>query len=1172
MQSFHFRRHLIPRQLILAMKFSVFFFIFGFSQVLASSSLGQEVTISGRNIPLKKVFKEIRQQTGYVFFYDASVLNNARPVTLDLRKVSVQTALDETFKHQPFSWSAVNKTITIVERQHNKRASMQALAPPPIEVTGQVVDQNGNPLEGATVRIKGSQRAAQTDATGFFKFSEVADDATLVISFVGYNNRELKAKSDLGRIRLTQAVYGMEDVVVHTGYQVLSKERATGSFSVITAKDLQGKMQSGILSRLEGMAAGFTSYKGDNYIRGRSTISGNTLPLYVVDGFPFEGSLSAINPADIESVTFLKDAPAASIYGARSANGVIVIETKKGLVNKTVIEYNNSFRFVPLADNRKYLNLMNSQELVDFQVDMFNYFHTPYNNLDPRLPVNEVRELLYLHEKGDIDQATLDARLNAYRNTDNRTQLIDHFLRKTTLMHQHNMGLRGGSGKYKYAVSANFMENLPTERAQKNTRAGFNLKNSYEFFKWLQVDFGLIGSNTKNDYDNGFSASGYLNGSRPSYLELIDKDGNEVAWSQRKSELEINRLIALGLYDETYYPLRELSKTQYLSQSNYLNARLGLNFQIAPGISFDVKYQMENTFSTIVNQRDKDAYTQKTTINNATSIHNVTKQKTHFIPEGGYISQRTARAPAYTLRGQFNLNKRIGEKHSISAIAGGERRAIRSDFTFLEKWGFDKYSLAHKYIDEVVLSSVVHGTESLNGTYVHYTGNFPTTFGETENRFVSFYSNASYEFDRKYILTGSIRMDQSNLFGSDPRLQYKPLWSIGGKWRMARESFMKQVSWLDYLDLRATYGINGNIAKQSGPYLIVADAGINPWTQEYSSSIQSPPNSGLTWEKTNQTNLGIDFAVFNRRFSGSVEYYIKDTRDLLGPIKVDPTSGWSTLTLNYASMYNKGVEVTLNSRNIVTNDFEWATTLNFSANKNKVTQIETSNNSVAGHTGGPHTREGKAMGSMYSVRWAGLSDAGRPLAYKADGKTVVNTQAQLTVEDLVYSGTTVPIYAASLSNHLSYKGLSLSFMLIHYGGHVMRDAIAQYITDPDGYNVNIDRNILNYWKKPGDEADPDKSPAIFRNAASNYTSLWNTADKHIQKADYIKLREVILGYQLPQTLTRHIGSPSVMLHLQATNLWYWAGNKQGLDPESWVDLRRTSPVPKSYTVGLSVTL
>ena len=390
---------------------------------------------------------------------------------------------------------------------------------------------------------------------------------------------------------------------------------------------------------------------------------------------------------------------------------------------------------------------------------------------------------------------------------------------------------------------------------------------------------------------------------------------------------------------------------------------------------------------------------------------------------------------------------------------------------------------------------------------------------------------------------------------------------------MAQEKFMGNMDWLDQLSIRFTKGINGNIAKQSGPYMIVYSAGINSWTGEYSSSVSSPPNSGLRWERTNQTNLGIDFSFFNNRLGGSFDYYAKNTSDLLGSIATDPTSGWGSLTMNYAEMYNHGYEIVLNSVNIQTRDFRWATNINFSYNKNRITKLENSSNSVSSYISGTNTREGMAMGTLFSVRWAGLDESGNPQAYKKDG-TIVKSLADLTVEDLVRSGTSIPPYSASMSNMLTYKGFDLSFMFLYYGGHVMRDVMPKYFTSTTG-TTNVDRSIRNYWKSPEDSDDPDKVPAFMRNASTNYTYLWYAADKHIKKANYIKLKEVTLSYNLPERWLKKAFISGMSINAQIQNIWWWGSQKRRLNPESWngtslTSISRSALDPTIYTLGLSL--
>lgn len=1176
MHFFCIRPTLISRQTILAMKFIIFFLVLGMLHASAESN-GQSVTISGKAIPLKKVFKAIKLQTGYVFFYDAELLRQARPVTINIRDMPVERTLDLVFAGQPLTWKMVDKTVTVERKsvlQEFQETKKEVQLHPPINIRGIVTDENGKPLEGATIRIKGSQRGTQTNVDGFFELAGVDENLILVVSFIGFIERELRAKSNLGKIILKRADVAMDEMVIQTGYEQIPKERATGAIKVITEKDMAGKMQLNVLTNLEGLVPGFTSFQGRNLVRGESTLRGDWHPLIVVDGFPFEGEMEAINPADIESVTFLKDAPAASIYGARSANGVIVVQTKIGSNRKSELDYSNSIILTPLPDDRKYLNLMNSSEYIDFQTDMFNYFHTAYGNVNKRVPMDPFRELLYDHERGAIGDAAFNSQVEKWRKTDNRQQLIDNFLRPLPLTHQHNLALRGGEGKYSYSVSGNFTESLPNEKAQKTTRVGYNVRNSYQFFKWLKVDFGLMGSTVKSNFSNGFSASGYLNAGAP-YLNLFDEDGTPIPWdySLYKSHYEIDRLVGLGLYDETFYPVEELHKKQQEFQSNYLKANFAFNFKIMPGISFNLMYQMENTNSRTANLRDEDSYFQKTIVNDATVITN--GQIKRYIPEGNYIQEQFVRVPAYTLRGQFNINKNISKSHSINGIIGAERRAKKSNTSLYEKWGFDKTTLQHKYVDESFLTAILTGTESLNGQFRYLPASPIPTYKEIEDRFIALYSNASYEIKKRYVVSGSIRMDQSNLFGQDPRLQYKPIWSAGVRWKMGREQFMQKVDWINRLDLRLTHGINGNITKLYGPYLRVSYTEFSPFVNDFAGQILTPPNSGLTWENTHQTNFGLDLEILNNRLSVTLDYYLKSTGNLYDNQAVDPTSGFIQLYENYADMYNKGLEISVNSKNVSVKNVEWQTIFNFAINKNRLTNLANPSRTPTTMIAAALDIEGNPMKNLYSIRWAGLDENGRPQAYLKDGKTIVKSFAEITHEDLINEGTTRPVFSGSLSNHFNYKGFSVSAMFVYYGGNVLRAAYTPYIINTEVYKSTLNKNIINHWKQPGDENDPEMAPAIYRSAPANVQNLWKGADKHVQKGDYVKLRDLIFGYRLPKHLAAKIGSASVNINLQIRDLFYLARNKYGYDPESWngeisvPSIKAKTPV--TYTLGVSLT-
>lgn len=1132
-------------------------------------SAQHKIILSYKNAPLKTVLKDITIQTGYDFIYSGDFKEMSGNVTVSLNAAdeSIENILKTVFRGKEISFEIKNKKIMVAPKYI---APVKNGTGKGLRVQGMVTDETGEPLPGVAVKNITTNKIVAADLDGKYEIDAAPGDKILFSSIGMADYEAIIGKNSVVNISLTPDAITLADVVV-TGYQTLSKERSTGSFNVVTSQKMQDKLNINVMDKLEGLATGLTNYKGSVQIRGLATITGRKDPLYVVDGAPYEGDISAINPSEIQNVTILKDAAAASIYGARSANGVIVITTRGGIKDRTTVEYNTTLSLAPIKDSRDYLNLMNSAELVDWQIEMFNTYHAPSYN--KRLYMNEVTELLYMNEADKISDSDLEEQLNVYRNRNNYDQIMDNYLR-TPLINQHNISLRGGSDKYTYSASANYTYNGTEIKDVSSDKFGYNFRSTYQFFKWLKADLGILGTFTDEnyDYDSGFSAKSYLTGGIPSYQTLFDEQGAQMNWYKLKSQFEMDRLISLGLNDESYYSLLEKSRQTYTSKNNYLNLNIGLQVKIINGLTITGRYQMENNVNKSSRYYSPDSYYIRNLINNSSKI--VDGKIVHLVPEGGHIQETRSDKNSYTMRVQADYNRTFNEKHNIVALIGAERRAIRSTSTFIEKWGYDKISLAHSYIDEVVLNSTQSGTESLNNLYTHKISGYPVSFKDKEDRFISFYGNASYMFNNKYYVTGSIRMDQSNLFGTDPKYQYKPMWSVGLGWRMNEEKFMKKIQWIDQLSLRATYGINGNIAKNSGPYLIVRSEGINSWSDDFASYITTPPNSGLRWEKTNQLNIGVDFSLLSNRLGGSVEYYSKNTSDLLGEVAVDPTSGWKSLMLNYASMFNKGVEISINSTNIKTKHFNWETILNFSYNKNQITEYENSQASVASYIQRPNIREGKPYNALYSIRWAGLDEAGKPQAYKADG-TVVKSTADLTPQDLVYSGTASPPYAASLINDLSYKKFRLSFMFLYYGGHVMRGVMPQMITGTS-YSVNQNKDITNYWKKAGDENDPDMAPAYARNANTAITYLWYAADKHIRKANYIKLKEITLSYHLQNDWLKRAKIERITLNAQVENIWWWGSNNRNLNPESWEgthfanSIARTPLRPTTFILGLSL--
>lgn len=549
-------------------------------------------------------------------------------------------------------------------------------------VSGIIVDEKGETLIGVTIAVKNGKNMCLTDAEGHFNIWLNSNESTLVISYIGMKTMEVAALHD-GPLKIVMKVDDnpLNEVIV-TGYQTLSRERTTGSFNVVTADKLKDKLQTNIINRLEGMVPGLVFQNGEYYLRGMSTLRGGPTrnePLLVVDGLPFEGNISSINPSVVKNITFLKDAAAASIYGARAANGVIVITTIDGKGNgKTSVQYDASIKFTP-APNMSGLHRLNSRELVDLQKDGFKYDPGQYAYLDPRERVNPVLELLYKNRAGMIDNNELEKGLEVYRNLDNRKELED-FYTKTGVRHQHNVSILGGNWANRYAVSLNYDGNSYNARYLSSERYGFSLRDNIGFFRWLNADLSVTGSFSRDKGDTGMGQFTDIYHNYPSYTMLRDKNGTPINFPKYKSDFELERLKELGLMDESFNPITNRKEENFITKDQYYKIQLGLNFKIAKGLNFDIRFQTENTVSKTTEFHSAESYYVRNMINDAAQYNTMRKTLTLNVPKGAQMGEYRSDMSAYTLRAQLNFSKEFG-KNSITAIAGGERRQKKSTGT-----------------------------------------------------------------------------------------------------------------------------------------------------------------------------------------------------------------------------------------------------------------------------------------------------------------------------------------------------------------------------------------------------------------------------------------------------------------------------------------------------------
>ena len=448
----------------------------------------------------------------------------------------------------------------------------------------------------------------------------------------------------------------------------------------------------------------------------------------------------------------------------------------------------------------------------------------------------------------------------------------------------------------------------------------------------------------------------------------------------------------------------------------------------------------------------------------------------------------------------------------------------------------------------------------VNGSYTWLPG-----FVETDRRFFSLFANAAYTYKDRYTVSGSARIDQSNLFGTDPKYRYRPLWSSGLSWNLGKEDFLGSANFVNRLILRATYGVNGNIGNSS-PYPI-AGTGKNFSTQENMLTFTNPENQALRPEKTTSTNFGLDFALFNYRISGSFDVYRKRSYDLLAGSILDPTTGFVSADKNTASMKNRGVELNLNAR-ILQGEVRLDADFNIGYNKNKVTDVLTPTNTAATYITGNSPITGLPLSYLYSYKWAGLSATGEPQIYDASGNVKSWSTARLTdTKALSYVGTLDPPVYGGMMLNIGYKGFTFSPQFTFKTGHVMRRNITR-----TELSVGVTSDIANRWKVAGDEAKTN-IPRLYNTASidAKWNDYYRNADVWNEDASFVRLRSMTLAYQLPEKFLFKVFT-AASFTAQANNVWLWTANEQGLDPD-YIDLRTGSigtPPVKNYVFSLNL--
>lgn len=1057
-------------------------------------------------------------------------------------------------------------------------------------IKGKVLDGDfqGEPLIGAKIAADNDKNnAVVSDIDG--KFSIKINGATkLTVSYIGYAKQDIalqRGKNEGYVITLMPNDKDITEVVV-TGYQSIDRRKLTAAVTKLDISEEAVGAIKNIDQALAGQIAGLSSTTTSGApgapakirIRGTASINGTQEPLWVLDGISLEGndipqidnlndiddlyqtSIAGLNPSDIESITVLKDAAATAIYGARAANGVIVITSKKGKEGRPIVNFNTRHTFSPRA-NIDRLNLLNADEKVSLELDLLS---SPYDYREHKGGVANILDELgefsaYKSGGWSALSPTAQARINRLRtiNTD-----WNDILFRNVFNQEYNASVSGGSERANYYASFGYYDEQGIVRGVENNRFNVTLKGLFKVNKMLTIGASIFANQRKQKSyltdTGGFTNPVYYSREANPYFEPFAPDGSynydtnvqgrETSvpdfniFEERKNTDRTRRDHSfMGMADAELKFTKDLKLTTQLSyQFDNYNLR---------------RYQGHNSYA----MRKEKAY--------ATYMMPDGTQQSIF-PDGGALKTTDFYSRQWLWKAMLEYNKSFREHHNLGLMLGTETRHNEARTTASSVYGFDNRTLTSQ--------PVIFPSQNVAEQYpLHQESH-------QENAYVSWFATGSYTYHYRYTLGGSIRFDGSDVFGVAKKYRYLPLYSVSGLWRISEEKWMENAGWLNDLRLRASYGLQGNIDKNTSPYLIGIIDKVNILGKpEDVIGAETAPNPDLKWEKTKNVNVGLEMAVLNNRIRLTADYYYRSSSDLISMRMLPLETGFASTTINWASMRNDGFEFALHTHNIKTKDFNWRTSINLGFNDNEII-----NESVAQNSTYP-SREGYPVGAIFAYKTAGLDEEGYPLFLAKDGSKQTAAEflklnrfgaSTLTAaeqrEQYTYMGTTDPKCSGGFINNFEYKDWQLGVNFMFNLGMKVRVQPSYSPTYFDrGLNTNHD--ILDRWSPSNPDgkfaalmvSTPERLAEFTRYDEYNTYSM---LDIWVRDQNYCRLQSLRLGYRLPRKPFEKIGVSSASVSLEARNLWVWASNYDNyLDPETMGN-PYAQPIPKSLILGINV--
>ncbi|EJL63357.1 SusC/RagA family TonB-linked outer membrane protein [Flavobacterium sp. CF136] len=1233
------------RLLYRIMKITLFQFALAlvFSSVtMANSVNGQrkldtKVTIAVENLTLDNTLSKLEKSAHVKFSYNSRLPQLNQKVSIEANQETLSSILNRILKPFNITYAEVSNQIILQKStkldgftaDETNNSLFEILSVGPI-IKGKVTDLNGSPLPGATVLAKGTKIAVLTDFDGNFSIEMPGNSTQLVISYVGMETKEIGIENTSPTIVLNELGQNLKEVVITTGYEKTSKRTFTGAISKISGSELKVDGVVDISRMIEGKAAGVTVQNVTGTfgtapkitVRGSSSIFGDTKPLWVIDGVVQEdiinisfadlasgnsetllsSAVAGLNSNDIQSIEILKDASATSIYGSRSLNGVVVVTTKQGRRDsplKVSYSVENTVRTVP---NYSQYDILNSQESMSIlkEMEQKGFLDVPstlqgryggvYNILSKAINTYVPETDSYLVNNDPVSRNNF---LKKYElaNTDWFKVLF-----RPSITQNHSLSFSGGGKNNTFYASLGFYTDPGWTIADSVNQLSSNIKGTFYVNDKLNITLSTLASvrdqnapgtyesqqdvvfgNVTRDFDiNPFNY--VLNTSRT--LRPYDESGNLEYYRNNWAPMNIinelaNNVLEIKVKDIRFqldldYKINKNLTYNLTGSARYANTsrehKIYENSNVVGAYRAGTEYGVEGVNTTV---RNANIFLYK-------DPDDLTAEPISVLPNGGFLRKFTNDLTSYNIRNSVNYRNTLNEKHELEGLFGTELRSLDRNSDNFTAAGLQYDRGLTAFTDPRIIEKIINEGNSYYG------------FNAERERTVGFFGKVGYTYDRRY--TGSItgRYDGSNRQGNSGSSRWLPTYTFSGKWNIAEEKFMKNLESINNLALRGSYGLTATAGPATNSLAIyksfITDRlGISD--RETGIDIDQLQNSDLTWEKQFETNIGVDLGMYNNRIQFTSDIYSRKAFDLVDYVVTSGIGGQKIKQGNNANMETKGIEIGFTTQNIVSNDFKWSTTLNFSVYDQKITKLENQPSAFDLVDGNGGNAIGHPRNSIYSYQFTGLNNQGLPTFIMQDGEddkvTGANFQdTENVTKYLKYEGSIEPNKSIGLANTFTYKNWSLYVFFVGSGGNKVRLNPA-YSSQYDDLTV-FTKDFTNRWINPGDEEFTNVPVIADKRLLTNYQgantlgrayNTYNYSDVRIADGDFIRLKNVSLSWEFPNDFKRKLGVSTFTLKGSAVNPWLIYSDKKlnGQDPE----FRNTGgvafPVTSQYSFSINLS-